>query len=111
MTFGEKLRESRTVLNLSQKQLADRINAKPNSVSDWENNKNKPTLDTMELLCRVLNITPNYLLNINNNDDFSMSEKEIIRKYRELDSHGKEIVNYILDREYGRREISEMINN
>ena len=101
MTFGEKIRESRIALKLTQKQLADKIGAKHNSVSDWENDKNKPDPNTIELLCGVLNISPNYLLNTNS-DDFSLYEKEIIKKYRELDSHGKEMVDFTLEKEYER---------
>lgn len=101
MTFGEKIRESRIALKLTQKQLADKIGAKHNSISDWENDKNKPDPNTIELLCGVLNISPNYLLN-SNSDDFSIYEKELIKKYRALDEHGKELINSILDKEYQR---------
>lgn len=101
MTFGEKLRESRKTSNLTQKQLADKIGAKHNSVSDWENDKNKPDPDTIELLCGILGISPNYLLN-SNSDDFSLCEKEIIKKYRALDDHGKDMVDTVLDKETKR---------
>lgn len=57
MTFGEKLREARKVNGFTQKQLADKISAKHNSVSDWENDKNKPDPNTIELICGVLKIT------------------------------------------------------
>ena len=101
LTFGEKIKEDRKQKNLTQKQLADLIGAAHNSISDWENNKNKPDPDTIELLCGVLKITPNYLL-ASSEDDFSPKEKTIIKKYRSLDSHGQETVTYILDRETER---------
>ena len=101
LTFGEKIKEARKQKNLTQKQLADLIGAAHNSISDWENNKNKPDPDTIELLCGVLKITPNYLL-ASSEDDFSPKEKTIIKKYRSLDSHGQETVTYILDRETER---------
>ena len=101
LTFGEKIKEARKQKNLTQKQLADLIGAAHNSISDWENNKNKPDPDTIELLCGVLKITPNYLL-ASSEDDFSPKEKTIIKKYRSLDSHGQETVTYILDLETER---------
>ena len=88
LTFGEKIRDARKSQNLTQKQLAEIIGAKHNSVSDWENDKNKPDPDTIELLCGVLKITPNYLLK-SSNEEFSPKEKQIIKNYRELDPHGK----------------------
>lgn len=101
LTFGEKIRESRKAKGLTQKQLADKIGAKHNSVSDWENNKNKPDPDTIEILCGVLSITPNYLLR-NSENGFSSHERNIIEKYRSLDRYGKEVVNLVVDKEYER---------
>lgn len=98
LIFGEKIKESRKSQNLTQKQLAQLIGAAHNSISDWENNKNKPDPDTIELLCGALKITPNYLLNTSE-DDFSPREKQIIKKFRSLDSHGKGTVEIILERE------------
>ena len=101
MTFGKRLRQARTEKRMTQKQLAELIGAKHNSVSDWENDKNKPDPDTIELLCGALEISPNYLLNTKS-DDISVSEKEIIRKYRALDEHGKEMVDFTLLKEWER---------
>lgn len=101
LTFGGKIREARKAKKLTQKQLANAIGAAHNSVSDWENDKNKPDPDTIELLCGVLEITPNYLLTLNQ-DEFSPAEISLIKKYRALDSCGQEHVNTILDWEAAR---------
>lgn len=110
LTFGEKLKEARKQKNFTQKQLAKLIGAAHNSISDWENNKNKPDPDTIELLCGVLKVTPNYLL-ASTEEDFSPKEKSFIKKYRFISEHspeGVKTVNYILDREH---EIAERIAN
>ncbi len=79
MTFGERLKKSRKAMNLTQKELANLINAKHNSISNWENNQNKPDPDTIELICGTLNITPNYLLGTNSSTDLSINAQEIIK--------------------------------
>ena len=56
MTFGQRLRKARKERGFTQKQLADLIDAKHNSVSDWENDKNKPDPDTIEYICGALDI-------------------------------------------------------
>ena len=56
MTFGDRLRKARKDKGLTQKQLADLIGAKHNSISDWENNKNRPDPDTIEYICDALEI-------------------------------------------------------
>lgn len=106
MTFGERLKNARKAMPLTQKQLAEIISAKHNSVSDWENNKNKPDPDTIEILCGVLKITPNYLLGITTNeeDEITPFERNMLKKYRNLDSHGTEMVDMVLDSEHKRVE-------
>lgn len=106
MTFGEKIRNARKIKGLTQKQLADKIGAKHNSISDWENDKNKPDPDTIELICGILEMTPNYLLDRVYDCETSPFELDIIKKYRSLDEHGKRIVDLILNEEYNRIEDS-----
>ena len=103
-TFGKRLRSARVSLKLTQKELASKIGVKHNSISDWENDKNKPDPDTIELLCGVLEISPNYLLGLHFESSVSPSELEIIKKYRSLDAYGKDIIDTILEKEYSRCE-------
>lgn len=103
MTFGEKIKDARKHKKLTQKQLADIIGAAHNSISDWENDKNKPDPDTIELICGILEIAPNYLLG-HDNDAFSPFDKSLIHKFHSLDEMGKETVSYILDREIQRTQ-------
>lgn len=102
LTFGEKIKDARKSKNLTQKQLAEKIGAKHNSVSDWENNKNRPDAATIEFLCKALDITPNYLLD-SSPGEYSPAEKTMIEKYRfisEYSPEGAAAVSYILNREY-----------
>ncbi len=60
--FGTRLRAARKEMMLTQKALADKVGAKHNSVSDWENGKNMPDPDTIVSLCEVLGLDAGYLL-------------------------------------------------
>ena len=64
MNFGERLRQARKEKKLTQKELADKINAKHNSISNWENNQNMPDPETIENLCWALDVQPNYFFSI-----------------------------------------------
>lgn len=101
-TFGERLKSARTSKKFTQKELALKIGAKHNSISDWENNKNKPDPDTIELLCGVLDISPNYLIGSGSNRSLSPADNDLIKKYHLLDKHGKELVDFILEKEHIR---------
>lgn len=104
MTFGKRLRQARTNKKMTQKQLADKIGAKHNSVSDWENDKNKPDPNTIQYICGALDISVDYLFPdvASNKVSFSLHEEDLIKKYRTLDGYGKEAVDTILNVEYRR---------
>lgn len=105
MTFGEKIKDARKHKKLTQKQLADLIGAAHNSVSDWENDKNRPDPDTIELLCGALEIAPNYLLG-KNEDALSPFDRELLNKFHNrLDDTGRNNVLYIMDSEIKRVEL------
>jgi len=62
MSVGKRLRDARKAKGLTQKELAGMIAVKHNSVSNWENDQNKPDLDTIRRICSVLDISSAYLL-------------------------------------------------
>lgn len=107
MTFGEKLKAARQAQGYTQKELAGLIGAKHNSISNWENNQNKPDPDSIELLCGVLKVSANYFFG--GNDSIRPSDLMILKKYNALDERGKETVRNILDIEFNRT--SDQRNN
>ena len=57
MNLGEKIYELRTKKNLSQGDLADKLDVSRQSVSKWENNTAVPDLDKLIKLCDVFEIS------------------------------------------------------
>ena len=64
MTFGDRLRQARKAKKLTQKELAIKINAAHNSISNWENNQNMPDPDTIQNLCWALDVQPNFFFSV-----------------------------------------------
>lgn len=62
MSMGERLKYARKAKKYTQKQLAESIGAKHNSISNWEKGKNKPNAYIIEKLCEELNVSPSYLI-------------------------------------------------
>jgi transcriptional regulator with XRE-family HTH domain len=79
-TFGGRIKEARIKKELTQRQLADMIGAKHNSVSDWENDKNKPDPDTIELILGALDITANDLFGWDNPEQLKADAEELADK-------------------------------
>ncbi len=57
--FGEKIRNARKSLNLTQRQLADCLGVSNTTISNWEKGLSRPDADLIQKLCQVLHLQPN----------------------------------------------------
>jgi len=104
MTFGSRLRTAREAKGLTQAQLAAEVgNIKVSVVSMWENNRSHPDFDRLTRLCKILNITSDELIGVQI-DEFHTTREETERnkKIRVLDEHGREMVDFVVNKEYER---------
>lgn len=62
--FGTRLKESIKKSNLTQQQVADRIGCDRNTVVKWCNDWFYPQGDMLKMLCVVLNVSADYLLEL-----------------------------------------------
>ena len=67
MKFHSKLKEERKRLNLSQDDLAQKLNISRQSISKWEREKGYPNIETLIELSKIFDITIDELLK---GDDF-----------------------------------------
>lgn len=105
LTFGEKIKSARLAKKLTQQQLAEKIGAKHNSVSDWEKDKSKPDMDTIELICGALDITPSYIMGTKSDEEYGniignlMNEPDLldmIEEYKLLSDDDKKAIRQII---------------
>ena len=61
-SFGQRLADLRRERNLTQYDIADRLNVSPQAVSKWENDLTSPDIDTLLLLAEMFHITTDELL-------------------------------------------------
>ena len=100
--IGEKIREARMAQGLTQVQLAKLTGEKTGTViNNWESGTSRPSIDKIPRLCQALQITPDALFNISGEYP-SIGEMAMIRKYRVLDTFGKNAVDSVLDIEHDR---------
>lgn len=64
-TIGKTIETLRVAKNLTQKQLADWVKVKQQSVNKWENGTNMPATGKLPLLAEALNTTVEHLLSVN----------------------------------------------
>ena len=78
MNLGEKLYELRKEKNLSQEEVADKLNVTRQTVSKWETNQSTPDFDKIVPLCELFEISTEELLTGKKQEE--KEEKEIIEE-------------------------------
>ncbi|WP_294785738.1 helix-turn-helix transcriptional regulator [uncultured Eubacterium sp.] len=106
MAFNDRLKESRTSANLTQEQLAEKLGIAKSTLSGYESGNREPTIATIAKILDILNVDANYLYQdeIKRIDKIvvNIEEKTLLEKYRALDHHGKEMVDFTLEKEWER---------
>ena len=100
MGFGQRVRERRKELGMSQGELAKKLGVSLSAVSNYENGQNAMREEVLIKLFRALDIDPNYLYQ----DSFSgrafvcsAEEQSLVRKYRGLRTRGRQVLHAVAD--------------
>nr|WP_317450378.1 helix-turn-helix transcriptional regulator [uncultured Sellimonas sp.] len=85
MKIGRQIRKYRQELNMSQEELADQVFVTRQTVSNWENNKNYPDINSLLLLSSLFGISLDILVK---GDVEKMEEMIKTEDIRKLKQHG-----------------------
>lgn len=105
----KQLKQGRTNRGLKQSDVTKLTGIKNTTLSNYENGITEPDIDTFLQLCDLYQLDYAYILgeayglNVSGTDfDIKPSEIKCLKKYRLLDNHGKEMVDFTLEKEYER---------
>lgn len=76
-SIGDRIKEKRKSLNMTQTQLSDALGISRQTLSKWKNDKTSPDVVKLMMLCNIFDETIEDFLNF-----YSDSENEIIRYMR-----------------------------
>ena len=112
MGIGKRIKEARENLGLTQTELGELIGVTGSAITNYEKETSHPKESIMYKLFDALNVDANYLfqdvVNIPKKvNDVTLSEFEHIKKYRILDSYGRDLVDMVLNKETERMEALE----
>lgn len=110
MSIGSRIRQAREQAGLTQRRLAEMIGVQPTAVTNYEKNTSRPRDDVLISLMSALNVDANYIyrdeldaaqVDASAPGDGACSdlERELIRKYRDLDERGRGIVSAVMELE------------
>lgn len=87
MKIGEKIRNAREDLDLSQECVASQIPMNQSSYSKIERDLQEPNLDQLKSICKILRLSPSFLLDIGEFDASATDikfAKEVKKLYSRL---------------------------
>ena len=110
--YGARLKSLRKRENITQNDLAAKLNVTKGTVSTWETDNRKPSFDKLVEICTLFDVSLDYLLA--RSDDASsqkLSENEVAQLGAwELETHFQDILmSYLALDDFGKSAVENLI--
>lgn len=109
MTFGERLTQLRKEHGYSTRnEFADKLGIPSTTLRNYETDAREPGHTFLKQISEFFNVSFDYLLCLTDDKEvlksfrLRESEQAMVEKYRNLDNHGKELVDLVLEKEHER---------
>lgn len=106
--IAERLREIREQTGMNKKEFSEFLGLKYTTYNGYETGSREPGSDFLKLISAKLDISTDYLLGLQDKKEIlhqynlRSAEYSKIQKYRFLDNYGKDVVDFVLEKEYER---------
>lgn len=106
MSLHDRIKEARKNKGITQEQLGSLIGVAKTTITGYEKNR-EPTAAKVGEIADALDVDANFLYQdemreLKHKDKTTIEEFEHIKKYRDLDDHGREMVDFTLQKEWER---------
>ena len=109
MVIAERLRTLRREKNLSKRELVSLLPINYSTYANYESGFREPNSEVLQMLARHFNVSIDYLMGITENrrkaDEVAIltnAEHDHITQYRQLDTHGKSLIEVVMSKELER---------
>ena len=95
MEFSVRLKELRVDNDMSQTELAEKLNFKASAISKYEKGITQPSIDTLKSLAEIFSVTVDYLIGMSDiknpysNSQITPNEADLIEHFRQLTYENK----------------------
>ena len=79
MNIGEKIRNAREDMDLSQRDIANLIPMNQSNYSKIERDIQEPNLEQLRRICQILNLDPRYLLNLEGFSHITEADMKLLK--------------------------------
>lgn len=121
MGIGKRIKEARENKGMTQAELGKKVGTTGSSITNYEKETSHPKEEILYRLIEALSVDANFLFQDvvhipSEQNNVTLSEYKHLEKYRKLDAHGKEMVDFTLEKEYERsisliEERAQRVNN
>lgn len=112
MEMADRIKERRILMGYTQEELGEKLGLQKSAIAKYENGRvENIKRSIIANMAKVLDCSPAYLMGWSEKACYELQDKankatspelEHITKYRDLDDHGKEMVDFILQKEWER---------
>ena len=108
MTISDRIFERIKQLSITQKEFAEKAGIRQSTISEWKKNKTNPSSDKILPICKVLDVTPEWLLSgvdpaagrVKNREfyvvDLDTDSGKLIMEFNKLDKTSRDkILGYV----------------
>ena len=64
LIFAQRIAEAIKHSGFTQKEIAGQLRLSEGNITNWKNGKNLPSVDTLFRLCKILDVSADYLLGL-----------------------------------------------
>lgn len=84
MTLGEKIRNAREDMDLSQIDMAKLIPMNQSNYSKIERNIQEPNIEQLKRICQILKLDPRYLLDLGEFEFISTEDRKLLNDIKDF---------------------------
>ena len=84
MNYGEKIRNAREDMDLSQRDMAAIIPMNQSNYSKIERGVQEPSMEQLRRICQILKLDPRYLLDIDEQNSISIEDLRLLKDAKEF---------------------------
>lgn len=89
MQMGDKIRNAREDLDISQRDMEKLIPMNQSNYSKIERNLQEPSIEQLRRICQILKLDPRYLLDLDNFEYITPSDLKLLNNAKEFIKNNK----------------------
>src|SRR5574343_245065 len=97
LNIGERITQLRKQQQLSQEELAKRVDVSRTIIGNYERNTNSPSIEILLKIAKVFNVSVDYLIGESNLSSFDKEALKRIEDIEKLDADTKQHLFFLID--------------